>query len=678
MDPDEGLQAFVSEAGDLLAEMEAALLKLGGPAAREESVNAVFRAAHTIKGAAGLFALEHIVLFTDAIESVLDRVRSGAQALDKDLVALLLKCADQIGEMVRDVERVGRGEPGDRGLPQMQALQAYLPLDASLKQLPPRLSPSGVGSDAAASGRWLVSLEFGRDVFRQGLDPAAFIDYLGRLGNIVALATVSDGLPPPERMDPQSCYLGFEIVLESAATAQDIGKVFEFLQGQCTLRLVPPGSGIAAYQELADGLPLHGAAIAEVLLASGLATVQPRAQLQAEPDDGAEPARSPESRTVRVDAERLGHLITLVGELITASARTQMLGSRFKDVALHDSTSALADLVGQVRDSALQLRMVKIGSTFRRFQRVVHDAARETGKEIRLALGGEDVELDKTLVERIGDPLTHLVRNAIDHGIETAAVRRQRGKPVQGTVSLSAFHDSGSVVIEVGDDGGGLQRERIVASAIARGLLDPGHIPGDSEVFALIFEPGFSTASQVTSLSGRGVGMDVVKRHIEALRGSISVDSEAGHGTKVRVRLPLTLAIVDCMLVTVGASRFAIPLVAIEECVEHGSEGDSGFFDLRGEILPTVALREIFRLNGTAARRESVLVVRHAGQRAGLVVDSLQGQCQAVIKPLSPVFAGVSCLSGSTVLGSGEVALVLDIPALLKQLQTTRAGNLAA
>ncbi|HEY0585187.1 MAG TPA: chemotaxis protein CheA, partial [Pseudoduganella sp.] len=358
--------------------------------------------------------------------------------------------------------------------------------------------------------------------------------------------------------------------------------------------------------------------------------------------------------------------------------RTQMIGSRFKDTDLQDSTSALADLVEQVRDSALQLRMVKIGATFNRFQRVVHDVARETGKDIRLVLGGEEVELDKTLVERIGDPLTHLVRNAIDHGIEAPDVRRQRGKPLQGTVSLNAFHDSGSIVIEVGDDGGGLQRERIIASAIERGLLDPEHKPDDSEVFALIFEPGFSTASAVTSLSGRGVGMDVVRRNIEALRGSIAIDSEAGRGTTVRVRLPLTLAIMDCMLVTVGSSRFAIPLGTIEECVEHEREGQRGFVDLRGEVLPTVALRQLFRLHGAAPRRESVLVVRHAGQRAGLVVDSLQGQCQAVIKPLSPVFSGISCLSGSTVLGSGEVALILDIPALLKQLQARQAGNLAA
>ena len=683
MDLDEGLQAFVTEAGDLLAEMEAALLNLGDPAAQEESVNAMFRTAHTIKGTAGLFGLDYIVLFTHAIESVLDEVRNGALALDDKLVALLLDCADQISAMVRDVERGGTGNLGDACRAQLEALHGYLAPQSGWPHQepapPPSLdSPPGEGE----AGCWLVSLEFGRDVFRQGMDPASFIAYLGRLGRIVALATVNAGLPPPEQMDPQSCYLGFEIVLASAASEDEIRKVFEFLHEECALHLLPPGSSNEDYQRLAGALPLHGAAIAEVLQASGLGSVQPpllpelpALQLAAAPPA---PVRAAESRTIRVDAERLGQLITLVGELIIASARTQMIGGRFKDLELQDSTSALAELVEQVRDSALQLRMVKIGATFNRFQRVVHDVARESGKDIRLVLSGEEVELDKTLVERIGDPLTHLVRNAIDHGIEAAEVRRQRGKPVQGTVSLNAFHDSGSIVIEVGDDGGGLQRERIAARAIERGLLDPEHKASDAELFALVFEPGFSTAGRVTSLSGRGVGMDVVKRNIEALRGSVAIDSEAGRGTTVRVRLPLTLAIMDCMLVTVGGSRFAIPLGTIEECVEYGREGGRGFVDLRGEVLPTVALRGLFRLGGAAPRRESVLVVRHAGQRAGLVVDSLQGQCQAVIKPLSPVFSGISCLSGSTVLGSGDVALILDIPALLKQLTARPGGSLAA
>jgi two-component system chemotaxis sensor kinase CheA len=685
MDLDEGLQAFVTEAGELLAEMEASLLNLGDPSAREEAVNAIFRAAHTIKGTAGLFALDYIVLFTHAVESVLEEVRNGTLELDEKLVALLLDCADQIGAMVRDVERGGMGDLGEHCRPQLEALHAYLAPSASSAELP-MLPVFRATDDAGPSGSWLISLEFGQDVFRHGMDPASFIAYLGRLGRIIALATVDAGIPPPERMDPQSCYLGFDLVLETAADAEEISKMFEFLHGECTLRLLPPGCSGDDYQRLANMLPLHGAAIAEVLRASGLGLVAPPAvpalpdasARHAEAAAGSGPPKPSDSRTIRVDADRLGQLITLVGELTIASARAQMSGSRFKDIDLQDSTAALADLVEKVRDSALQLRMVKIGATFNRFQRVVHDVAREIGKDIRLVLGGEEVELDKTLVERIGDPLTHLLRNAIDHGIEPAEIRRQRGKPLQGTVSMKAFHDSGSVVIEVGDDGGGLQRERIVACAIERGLLDPEHNPSDSEVFALIFEPGFSTAGQVTSLSGRGVGMDVVKRNIEALRGSVAIDSEAGRGTTVRVRLPLTLAIMDCMLITVGPSRFAIPLGAIEECVEYEREGKRGFVDLRGDVLPTVSLRELFRARSAAPRRESVLVVRHAGLRAGLVVDGLQGQCQAVIKPLSPVFSGISCLSGSTVLGSGDVALILDIPALLKQLQARPAGNLAA
>jgi two-component system chemotaxis sensor kinase CheA len=394
------------------------------------------------------------------------------------------------------------------------------------------------------------------------------------------------------------------------------------------------------------------------------ASVGAASQDKAAPDQGA-------ARTIRVDADRLGHLITLVGELIIASARTSLASIRLRDPELRDSTELLASLVEEVRDSALQLRMVRIGTTFRRFQRLVHDAARERHKEIRLQISGEEVELDKTLVERIADPLTHLVRNAIDHGIEPASERQARGKPAAGTITLNAHHDAGTIVIEVSDDGAGLAREKILEKAIAQGLATPGVRLPDSEVHALIFEPGFSTASEITSLSGRGVGMDVVKQNIEALRGSIAIDSTEGEGTTIRVRLPLTLAIVDCLLVRVGGSSFALPLSMVDECVASSPEEAGGLHQLRDEVLPVLVLRELFHLNGPPPRRESIVVVRHAGQKAGLVVDALLGQIQAVMKPLSPLLAGVRCISGSTILGSGEVALVLDLPTLLKQNKET-------
>jgi two-component system chemotaxis sensor kinase CheA len=334
---------------------------------------------------------------------------------------------------------------------------------------------------------------------------------------------------------------------------------------------------------------------------------------------------------------------------------------------MEESIATLSGLVEEVRGSALQLRMVKIGATFSRFRRVVHDVARELGKEIELLVSGEDTELDKTVVERIADPLTHLVRNAIDHGIEPAATRLERGKPAIGAVRLNAYHDSGHIVIEVSDDGGGLKRDKIYAKAVERGLIEDGAVLSDAEVHALIFEPGFSTAEQVTNLSGRGVGMDVVKRNITALRGAIGIESTPGVGTTISVRLPLTLAIINGFQVGLGDSIYVLPLDTIEECVEFSTVPGHDFTSLRGEMLPFIRLREVFNTRAPPPRRPSIVVVRHAGQRAGIVVDTLIGESQTVIKPLGRMFRQAECVSGSSILGTGDVALILDVPLLVQQ-----------
>jgi two-component system, chemotaxis family, sensor kinase CheA len=314
----------------------------------------------------------------------------------------------------------------------------------------------------------------------------------------------------------------------------------------------------------------------------------------------------------------------------------------------------------------MQLRMVKIGATFKRFQRVVYDVSRELGKDIALVVSGEDAELDKTVVEKIGDPLMHLVRNAIDHGIEAPPVRKACGKSATGTIRLDAYHDSGSFVIDVSDDGGGLNCDKILAKAVERGLIEPGRPLSEHEIYDLIFQPGFSTAEQVTNLSGRGVGMDVVKQNIKALRGSVAISSQPGNGTTISVRLPLTLAIINGFLVGLGKSMFVVPLEMIEECMEL-AERDLDYTNLRGSVLPFIRLRELFNLEAAGTGRENVVVVRSGGYRAGLVVDSLLGEFQTVIKPLSKMFSSVKCISGSTILGSGEVALILDVPTLLHQ-----------
>ncbi len=402
-----------------------------------------------------------------------------------------------------------------------------------------------------------------------------------------------------------------------------------------------------------------------------------RCPVTARTSDGAASERptasAVDNRTVRVAAQKLDSLITHIGELITAAASANLTARRFGNAELQETTSRVSALIEQVREGALQLRMVKIGGTFSRFQRVVHDVSAELDKQIQLVVSGEDAELDKTVVEQIADPLTHLVRNAIDHGIESAELRAERGKSPGGTIKLNAFHDSGSIVIEVSDDGGGLKRDRIVAKAQERGLIESGRALTDSEIFNLIFEPGFSTAETVTNLSGRGVGMDVVKRNITALRGTVNIRSTEGVGTTIAVRLPLTLAIINGFQVAVGNSIFVLPLESVEECIEFSTAAGHHFTSLRGGVLPYIELRELFASTATATRRQSIVVINHAGQRAGLVVDGLLGEFQTVIKPLGKMFRQVECVSGSSILGTGDVALILDVPALV-QLAIARSG----
>ncbi|WP_426192687.1 chemotaxis protein CheA [Massilia sp. DWR3-1-1] len=687
------LQTFLIECRELLEEMEHALLEVEQASDKTELVNAIFRAAHTIKGSAGLFGLDHVVSFTHVLESVLDEARCGKLVIADQLVALLLSCGDHIGVMVALVAdgQLGADDATTRaGAPLVEALRAYL--------APAPLAPADADTDTSAQASWHIAVRFGPDVLKNGMDPLSFIGYLGTLGEIVGIATLADALPPAADMDPECCYLAYHIAFRSSADLSTIEAVFEFVRDDCTLRILAPTSSVADYRHLLQAHSAHAAPIGALLVRSGALTAQQLADAVAPPAlpevaalvDTVEtaPGRTPpgtppkaqENRSIRVDADKLDHLINLVGELIIVSASANLIARRAQIAELHDCASTLATLVETVRDSALQLRMVKIGATFNRFQRVVHDVSREIGKDIVLQVSGVDTELDKTVVERIADPLTHLLRNAMDHGIESAAVRAAGGKPTTGVVRLDAYHDSGSIVITVSDDGGGLKRDRILEKAIERGLVEAGRVMSDSDIYALIFEPGFSTAEQITNLSGRGVGMDVVKRNISALRGSVGVHSEAGHGTTVTVRLPLTLAIIDGFQVGVGKSVFVIPLDMIEECVEFSCEPGHDYTNLRGQVLPFIRLRELFGVDAGAVRRESIVVIKYASQRCGIVVDTLLGEFQAVIKPLAKLFNQVACISGSTILGSGDVALIVDVPALFaaiasKQVHALRAAS---
>ena len=681
MNLDQALYTFIEESRELLSDMEDSLLRVSAETQPQDCIHAIFRAAHTIKGSAGLFGLDSVVAFTHVAESLLDEVRNGDVALTEPLVQLLLNCCDHMQTMVDAIEQqrsLDDAQLQAQSAALMQALHSYSAAQ-QCTEAQDSADPADTASAPAAlpaTQDWRIAVQFGPYVLQNGMDPLAFLRYLHTLGEVLHTEIQAADLPPLPELDAEQCYLGFVMHLRSSASQQVLEEVFEFVREDCTLSITPWGE-TPAEEAAIETAPLNMAAenFEEnqplALMQPALAATNSKApkHTSSTPAAGsAAKARASELHSVRVDAQKLDQLINLVGELIIASAGATEVARRLRQTEMLEANATLTALVEQVRDQALQLRMVKIGGTFNKFQRVVHDVSRELGKDIVLEVSGEDTELDKTVVERIGDPLTHLVRNAMDHGIEPAEVRLARGKPAQGTVKLNAYHESGHIVIEISDDGGGLDRERILAKGMERGLVEAGRNLSDKEIYALIFEPGFSTASQVTNLSGRGVGMDVVRSNITALRGSVELHSTPGQGTTVQVRLPLTLAIINGFQVRVGKSVFVIPLEMVDECIEFTGSTSHCYTDLRGSVLPFVALREHFAIEGPSSARPNIVVIKHGNQRFGLLVDELQGEAQTVIKPLSRLFSHAKGISGSSILGNGNVALILDIPVLHNQL----------
>lgn len=713
---DDALDTFFAEAQDMLQQIEDTLLALESDPGNRETINALFRAAHTIKGSAGLFGLNRVVNFTHQVESVLDRVRKNEITIDPALSDVLLKSSDILTELLEQAQNKNTDASQISATDQKSA-QMVDKLGGYLEGK--RKTGASVASTAPAAtanpGTWHISLRFGENTFRNGFDPLSVIAYLRTLGQILTLIIIEEHLPTLANFDPESCYLGFEISLQSDAPRAEIDAAFDFVRDDCTIRILPPNRRVSDFLALLRELP-EEARLGDLLVDCGAITRQAldealthqneehgdRRQAHRASDapaaagsqlgqiliaqnkvasevvdaaltkQGKKEGRGDESRFVRVPADKLDALINLVGELVICGASASLLAQRLRETQLIETTQQMSGLVEEIRNGTLALRMVQIGETFARYKRVVRDTAAELGKEIHLEIEGAETELDKSVVEKIGDPLMHLVRNAMDHGIEMPEVRVAAGKPPFGTLHLSAHHDSGHIVIEVSDDGRGLDGDKILAKARERGLVGPNQSLSELEKLNLIFEPGFSTAEKVTNLSGRGVGMDVVRKNIEALRGSVTPKTIVGQGSTIEIRLPLTLAIIDGFLVRIGKSSYVIPLHAVVECIDsdasqlQGHSDWSGTLNLRGEVLPFLELRKIFNINDPASERRSVVVVRNGEMAAGLVVDQLLGEYQTVIKPLGKLFQKVRGISGGTVLGSGEVALILDVPSLVR------------
>lgn len=716
-DPDqsfiaEALPAFISEAQEQIQSLEQLLLELENNPEDRELLNALFRCAHTVKGSAGIFGLDRVVAFTHHVETLLDMMREGRLALTPALSTLLLQCNDQIRLLV-DQARVQDTEEDAIALAVREDLVQQLLAACNVGG--PSLEDMSTEAPAAEQvlpagvRRWHVSVAFGVDIYRNGMDPLAILGYLRGLGEIPQLVCDVAAIPPLDQINPESCHLAFEFGIISEASRADLEGAFSFVRDDCKLIIIEPGASAEHFADLIDAMP-NNPRIGDILVAAGAIT---RAQLklglraqveavalgddiplgqvlqrvvglgpkvvdaalnkQARQREGGtttSPTAGDDQRFIRVQADRLDEVINLLGELVTASAGASLLARQTRQGTLIEANEQIAQLVEEIRNGTLQLRMVPIGETFSRFRRVVRDTAAELGKDVQLDIVGGETELDKSMVERIADPLMHLVRNALDHGLETPEDRKASGKPAQARLTLSACHESGSVLIRIEDDGRGIQRDKVLARAWERGLVEQGIRPADADIDRLIFEPGFSTADKVTNLSGRGVGMDVVRRNIEALRGTVTLSSDPGSGSRIEIRLPLTLAIIDGFLVGVGKSKFIIPLDAVVEVIENrtgGSNADArgcSLVELRERVLPVVCLRSLYQLEAPPPERTSAVVIRANGRRFGVLVDQLLGQHQTVIKPLGRMFRSLRGMSGSSILGNGEVALIFDVNSL--------------
>jgi two-component system chemotaxis sensor kinase CheA len=648
-------KAFHEESLDGLDAMEQALLALDEGADDPELINVVFRAAHSIKGGAATFGFTEVAAFTHVAENLMDEVRSGRRPMEKAVVELLLRS----GDTVRDMLSLSMaGQPAATA--ESQALLAELSAMVSGTPVAPVAVKAAAPVEAIEG--WDIAFRPFDYLLKTGNDPARMFRELEAMGPLTVTCDASK-LPALADMDAESSYLGWTLRLDAGAKRAAVEGVFDWVDGDCDLSATPRLSA-----------PVAAPVVEAVAPVAPSAAAAPRAVR--------DPAVNSESSSVRVGIEKIDTLINLVGELVITQSMLTQFNDGVDESTLEMFRQGLAQLgrhTRELQESVMSIRMLPISTVFNRFPRLVRDLAQKLDKKVVLDMRGETTELDKTVLEKIGDPLVHLVRNAIDHGLEMPAKRVASGKGDTGTLRMEAFHRGGSIVVEVADDGAGLNREAIVAKAVSRGIIASGDHLSDDAVADLIFEAGFSTAAATTDLSGRGVGMDVVRRNVMDLGGTVNIRSVQGRGTTFTITLPLTLAIIDGLTAAVGEETYIVPLVSIVESVQvrpdavRSVAGGGELFRFRDQWLPIVRLFDAFGCEGQrrAIDEGIVIVVEGEGSRIGLFVDELIGQQQAVVKSLEANYRRVSGISGATILADGSVALIADVAGLVR-LQARR------
>jgi two-component system chemotaxis sensor kinase CheA len=684
-------EAFKEEAYELLTELETSLLELEDNPHDMEQVGRVFRAMHTIKGSGAMFGFDAIAEFTHNVETVFDLVRGGEIHVTKDLVNLTLSARDHIKDLLD-----GHGKEDEILETEIIAsLQALLPVPEPREEpgtcVGAQDSPGEAPDVASPLLTYMIRFCPALDLFATGTNPIPLLDELREMGEC-SVTPHTENLPMLDDIDPEACYIFWDIILTTDQGENAIRDVFIFVEDECDLSidLIDNDEAFNVDEQNCDKLgeilvkrgDLSDENLEKALEEQnriGEILVKERAVSKAQVSSAlAEQAavkkqiarrrEAVQNTSIRVAADKLDHLVDLVGELVTVQARLSQKASLESDPDLVSIAEEVEMLASGLRDNAMSMRMLQIGTTFSTFKRLVRDLSNDLGKQMELTTSGEETELDKTVIEKLKDPLVHIIRNSIDHGIEKPEVRKAAGKEETGTIHLAAEHAGGNVLIRISDNGKGLDPVVIRAKAVEKGLMAQDADLTEKEINHLIFAPGFSTASEVTDLSGRGVGMDVVKRSIEELGGSIDMDSQKGGGTTITLKLPLTLAIIEGLLVTLGKGYFIFPLISVEECVELPRDEagkKSGLLNVRGEMVPYIRLREEYGIEETQPDLEHVVIMETNEKRVGFVVDSVVGSQQAVIKKMGNAFKNAPDISGATILGNGSVALIVDVNKIL-------------
>ncbi len=677
------IPSFLEESFEGLELMESSLLNL--EQGDDETINSIFRAAHSIKGGAGTFGFNAVTEFTHLVETLLDEMRDGRRSIKQSDVEILLEsvdCMRLLIEAIRDETVCDSNKIAETSilLEQTLAEEKSDSSNASVDNTSASTSPSDIEGGNTLS-KWKITFTPEHHLVQTGNDPLFLFNALADLGELELIANCKE-LPSLNDIDAEELYLSWQLTLSTKASESDIREVFEWVEDECEL--------IITKEETFDEVVCEEQEI-NVVASNELTVntqVENNSQQQANSVSAAGKKASvvaPEKKvnktkndlgSIRVGVDKVDSLINLVGELVITQSMLSELGNDFDLSKVEKLNSGLEELLQntkELQESVMRIRMLPISFAFNRFPRLVHDLSKKTGKEIELILKGEQTELDKTVMEQIGDPLVHLVRNAVDHGIEPAEARIAAGKSQKGTITLNAYHQGGSIVIEINDDGGGINRQAVFEKALEKGIVDESTTLTDSQVFDLLFEPGFSTAKELSDISGRGVGMDVVKKNIQSLGGRIQVESEPGLGSTFRINLPLTLAILDGQLVRVGSQIYIIPLITIVESLQPQKDlinrvsGDMVLYRLREDNVPVIPIYSLFNIASEFKDVESSLlvVVEADGQKIGLMVDDLLAQQQVVIKSLNDNYQQVEGISGATILGDGSVAMILDISGII-------------